>query len=133
MSLREPSSAFLKPSLFPLVTRLSLATLHHVSAIPATHEATTLPPPSFPHAGMLASLSGHAVDAFPDVLARRERHPSLPALRRADHGGVFGGVCSPRTSRHALWLGGTSRVPPFDLTTRPPVSCRHQRSQGEPR
>jgi hypothetical protein len=40
--------------LVPLVKRLSLANLHHVSPITAEHSATTLPPPSVPRAGMLA-------------------------------------------------------------------------------
>jgi hypothetical protein len=65
MPLLEPSSAFLNPSLLPLVKRLSLADLRHVHPITGWHWATTLPPPSVPRAGILAPLSGEAVSEFP--------------------------------------------------------------------
>ena len=61
MPLLKPSSAFLNSSIVPLVKCLSLADLHHVLAITARHSATMPPPPSLPHAGVLASLSGEAV------------------------------------------------------------------------
>src|SRR5438105_578165 len=54
MPLLQPSSAFLTPSIVPLVKRLSLADLHRVHAITAWRLATTLPPPSVPRAGILA-------------------------------------------------------------------------------
>jgi hypothetical protein len=38
-----------------------LADLHPVSPITEEHLITTPPPPSLPHAGILASLSGNAV------------------------------------------------------------------------
>jgi hypothetical protein len=65
MPLLGPSSAFLTSSLVPLVKRLSLANLHHVSPITGEHWATTLPPPSVPRAGILAPLPGQAVSEFP--------------------------------------------------------------------
>ena len=56
-----PSFAFPGSSISSLLKLLSLADLHHVLAITARHWATMLPPPSLPHAGILASLSGEAV------------------------------------------------------------------------
>jgi hypothetical protein len=58
MPLLRPSSAFLTASIVPLVKRLSLADLHHVSPITGEHWATTLPPPSVPRASILAPLCG---------------------------------------------------------------------------
>ena len=54
MPLLKSSSAFLTSSLVPLVKRLSLADLHHVSPITGELWATTLPPPSVPRASILA-------------------------------------------------------------------------------
>ncbi len=54
MPLLGPSSALLTSSLVPLVKRLSLANLHHVSPISGERWATTLLPPSVPRAGILA-------------------------------------------------------------------------------
>jgi hypothetical protein len=65
MPLLKSSSAFLTSSLAPLVKRLSLANLHHVSPIAGELWATTLPPPSVPRAGILAPLAGRAVSEFP--------------------------------------------------------------------
>src|SRR5260221_8244079 len=56
-----PSFAFSGASISSLLKLLSLADLHHVLAITARHSATMPPPPSLPHAGILASLSGKAV------------------------------------------------------------------------
>ncbi|GHO80116.1 hypothetical protein KSD_78870 [Ktedonobacter sp. SOSP1-85] len=61
MPLLQPSSAFLTASILPLVKRLSLADLHHVLAITAWRSVTMPPPPSLPHASILASLSSKAV------------------------------------------------------------------------
>ena len=57
MPLLKSSSAFLTPSLAPLVKRLSLANLHLVSPITGERWATMLPPPSAPHTGILAALT----------------------------------------------------------------------------
>jgi hypothetical protein len=65
MSLLKSSSAFLTVSILPLVKCLSLADLRPVHPITGWHLATTLPPPSVPHAGILASLAGKAVSEFP--------------------------------------------------------------------
>jgi len=56
-----PSFAFSGASIASLLKLLSLADLHPVLAITARHSATMPPPPSLPHAGILASLSGEAV------------------------------------------------------------------------
>ncbi len=50
-----PSFAFSGASISSLLKLLSLADLHHVLAITARHSATMPPPPSLPHAGILAS------------------------------------------------------------------------------
>src|SRR5205823_1620158 len=91
--LLEPSSAFLNSSLFPLVTRLSLANLHHVSAITAERWATTLPPPSVPRAGILAPRC-RAKRCLSSLISYREVIAilSVPALRRADDGVAFIGL-----------------------------------------
>jgi hypothetical protein len=65
MPLLRPSSAFLTVSIVPLVKRLSLADLHHVSPITGERWATTLPPPSVPRASIPAPLAGQAVSEFP--------------------------------------------------------------------
>ncbi len=57
MPLLQPSSAFLNPSIVPLVKCLSLADLDHVLPITGRRWATTPPPPALPPAGILAALT----------------------------------------------------------------------------
>jgi len=83
MSLLQPSSAFLTSSILPLVKRLSLADLRLVHAITAWRLATTLPPPSVPHAGILAPrFRVKRYQSSPVPGGRVVAIRSLPALRR---------------------------------------------------
>ena len=65
-----PSSAFPATSVCIRFVRLTLADLHRVLAITAGLLATIPPLPSFPHAGIFASLTGKVVSEFPDSMWR---------------------------------------------------------------
>ena len=104
MSLLQLSSAFLTSSLVPHVKRLSLADLHHVSAITVEHWATTPPPPSLPHASMLASPCGARWLESSPVPVRKLRVPrSMPALRRVNQRQHVHVMPKRHTPHHPFW------------------------------
>ncbi len=105
MPLLKPSSAFLTPSILPLVKRLSLADLRHVHPITGWPLAITLPPTSVPRAGMLAprcrvKRCQHSPVPCERVIAIR----SLPAIRRVS------GEIPPKYVNALAWSPDGTRI-----------------------
>ena len=99
-----PSFAFSGKSISSRFRFLSLADLHHVSAITAERWATTPPPPSLPHASILASPCGARWLESSPVPVRKLIVPrSMPALRRVDQRQHVHAMPKRHTPHHPFW------------------------------
>ena len=111
-----PSSAFLPSSVHSAFQGRPLADLHPVRAITARRLATTPPPPSLPHAGMLASPHGaKRCESSPvpneEVLATRRC--VLSAGRTKEQS--LGDDGAPRTTAVPFWFRCLSRFTCLDV------------------
>jgi len=103
-------------SLLPSVA--FLADLHLVQTITVWHLITTPPPPSFLHAGILASRCRvKQFQSSPVPYGRVRATLSLPALRRVSRGRTLTEVETVRHTHHHRLVKCLSRFHLFGLTT----------------